>query len=310
MPRVAIVIVTHNSASEIGGCLDALRGLSEVEVLVVDNASADTTVDEIVLRGTRLIANSKNAGFAAAVNQGVRATNAPLVLLLNPDAHLVSGLDALAARLENPETGAVGGMLIGDDGNPQRGFMARNLPTPTTLVFEVLGINRLWPRNPLNWHYRCLGLSPMTAAQVDQPAGAFLMFSRAAWETVGGFDERFWPLWFEDVDFCARLKCVGFRAYYDPKGIAKHSGSHSIRALPLENRERYWYGSLLGYAEKHYRSSALRGVCGAVVIGALIRAVTAYPRIGLKAFAVYGGVIGLALGRVFRSGRSVRVSVV
>ena len=160
--------------------------------------------------------------------------------------------------LETPGTGAVGGMLIGEDGKPQRGFMARNLPTPGTLIFEVLGINRLWPRNPLNWHYRCLALSPMTTAQVDQPAGAFLMFSRAAWETVGGFDERFWPVWFEDVDFCARLKSAGFRTYYDPQGVAKHSGSHSVRTLPLENRERYWYGSLLGYAEKHYRSTAFR----------------------------------------------------
>jgi GT2 family glycosyltransferase len=300
MARVAIVIVTHNSASEIGGCLEALQGLSAVEVLVVDNASADSTCSEVARLGARLIANPENAGFAAAVNQGVRATTAPLVLLLNPDAYLVSGLDALAARLETPETGAVGGMLIGDDGRPQRGFMARNLPTPTTLVFEVLGINRLWPRNPVNWHYRCLAIDPMTTARVDQPAGAFLMFSRAAWETVGGFDERFWPLWFEDVDFCARIKSAGFGIYYDPEGIAKHSGSHSIRTLPMENRERYWYGSLLGYAEKHYRSSAFRGACGAVVLGALFRAVAAYPRIGLKAFAVYGGVIGLALSRLFQ----------
>ena len=98
----------------------------------------------------------------------------------------------------------------------------------------------------------------MTVARVDQPAGAFLMFSRIAWESVGGFDERFWPLWFEDVDFCARIKSAGFCTYYDPEGVAKHAGSHSIRALPLENRERYWYGSLLEYAEKHYRSSAFR----------------------------------------------------
>lgn len=310
MPRVAIVIVTHNSGSEIGGCLEALRGLSEVEVLVIDNASADSTCNEVALRGSRLISNSTNVGFAAAVNQGVRSTTAPLVLLLNPDAHLVRGLDALATRLETPGTGAVGGMLIGDDGKPQRGFMARNLPTPGTLMFEVLGINRFWPRNPLNWHYRCLALGPMSTAQVDQPAGAFLMFSRTAWETVGGFDERFWPVWFEDVDFCARLKSAGFRTYYDPQGVAKHSGSHSVRTLPLENRERYWYGSLLGYAEKHYRSSAFRGVCGAVAGGALFRALAAFPRVGLKAFAVYGGVIGLAFDRLFKSRGGVRASVV
>ncbi len=108
-------------------------------------------------------------------------------------------------------------MLIGDDGLPQTGFMARNLPTPAALICEVLGINRLWPRNPFELALPLLGIDPMTTASVDQPAGAFLMFSRAAWETVGGFDERFWPVWFEDVDFCARIKAAGFRAYYHPK---------------------------------------------------------------------------------------------
>src|SRR5580658_8596299 len=100
MVRVAVVIVTYNSAAEVGGCLDALREIRELEVVVVDNASADSTREEVEGRGVRLIANSTNAGFAAAVNQGVRATTAPLILLLNPDAHLVGGLDALVARLE------------------------------------------------------------------------------------------------------------------------------------------------------------------------------------------------------------------
>jgi len=300
MSRVAIVIVTYNSAAEIGGCLDALAETG-AEILVIDNASADSTRDEVTARKIGLIANPMNAGFAAALNQGVRATTAPLILSLNPDAHLVSGLDAMAACMERPKAGAVGGMLIGEDGAPQTGFMARNLPTPATLVFEVLGINRLWPANRVNWHYRCLGVDTMSVSPVDQPPGAFLMFSRAAWETVGGFDERFWPVWFEDVDFCARLKSAGYCAWYHPPGVAKHTGSHSVGSLALENRERYWYGSLLEYAAKHYRSSAFRTVCAAVAVGAVGRAVLGSPRYGLKAFAVYGGIVGLALGRAFRS---------
>ena len=188
--------------------------------------------------------------------------------------------------------------------------MARNLPTPTALIFEVLGINRLFPRNGANWHYRCLGVSPMTMTPVDQPAGAFLMFSRFAWEAVEGCDERVLPVGFEDVDFCARIKSAGFRTFYDPKGIAKHSGAHSIGSLSLENRERYWYGSLLKYAEKHYCSSAFRAACGAVVIGAAFRAIAAFPRAGFKGFAVYGSVISLALNRFFGLRGSVGVSVV
>jgi GT2 family glycosyltransferase len=300
MPRVAIVIVTYNSAAEIGGCLDALAD-TDAEIVVIDNASADRTCDEAAARKIRLIGNRTNAGFAAALNQGVRATTAPLILSLNPDAHLVSGLDSMAALFAEPKTGAVGGMLIGEDGAPQTGFMARNLPTPAALIFEVLGINRLWPSNRVNWHYRCLAVDSMSVSPVDQPPGAFLMFSRAAWETVGGFDERFRPIWFEDVDFCARIKSAGYRAWYQPLAVAKHTGSHSIGSLALENRERYWYGSLLEYAAKHYRSSAFRTTCAAVAVGAVGRAVLGFPRHGLKAFAVYGGIVGLALGRAFRA---------
>ncbi len=304
MPRVAIVIVTWNSAAEIGPCLDALRELPEVEVMVVDNASADDTRTKVAGRQVGLIANSRNAGFAAAVNQGVRATSAPLVLLLNPDAHLVTGLDALVGCFDTAGTGAAGGMLLGSDGKPQRGFMARNLPTATTLVFEVLGINRLWPGNRVNRRYRCLGLDPMASGPVDQPAGAFLMFSRAAWESIGGFDERFWPLWFEDVDFCKRLKAAGFCNFYNSGTKARHAGAHSIRTLSVENRQQYWYGSLLKYAEKHYRSFAFGTVCASVVVGAVLRAVLGFPREGLKALVVYGGVIGLALSRLFGFGEA------
>jgi GT2 family glycosyltransferase len=301
MARVAIVVVTWNSAGEIGGCLDALAGCAGdgIEVAVVDNASGDTTREEVAARGIRPIANAGNTGFAAAVNQGVRATSAPLVLLLNPDARLRAGLDALAARFDDPATGAAGGLLLDESGQPQAGFMARGLPTPAALAFEVLGINRLWPRNPVNWHYRCKGLDPMTAALVDQPAGAFLMFSRDVWQKVGGFDERFHPIWFEDVDFCARVKAAGFRIWYDPGAVAKHTGAHSIRSLALENRERYWYGSLLEYAGKHFRSVSFRTICLAVTAGAVFRAVGSIPRGGPKAFAVYGGIAGLALGRFF-----------
>jgi N-acetylglucosaminyl-diphospho-decaprenol L-rhamnosyltransferase len=310
MARVAIVIVTWNSAGEIGACLDALAGLEDVETVVIDNASDDTTRQEAAVRGARLIANSRNAGFAAAVNQGVRATTAPLLLLLNPDAHLEQGLDALAGEFTDPQTGAAGGLLTGPDGRPQQGFMSRNLPSASALILEVFGVNRLWRSNPVNWHYRCLGRDLNSRGPVEQPAGAFLMFSRKAWERVGGFDERFWPVWFDDVDFCAALKRAGFRVYFNPLAIARHRGGHSIRALPLEKRERYWYGSLLKYAAKNYRSPAYRGVCLAVALSAAFRAAIAYPRSGSQVFAVYGAVCRSAMSRFLRPGRGSESSVV
>jgi GT2 family glycosyltransferase len=303
MPRVAIVIVTYNSAPEIGSCLDALVHLEAIHVVVVDNASSDATVSEVRRRGVPLIANPDNKGFAAAVNQGVRATSAPFVLLLNPDAELQRGTESVEALLrmfQEPRTGAAGGMLIGPDGHPQTGFMARNLPTPAALIFEVLGINKLLPNNYVNWHYRCLGKTGI--CEVEQPAGAFLMFSRSAYLAVGGFDERFYPVWFEDVDFCAKLKAAGYRAFFVPDAVAFHTGGHSVGRLTVEIRQRYWYGSLLEYAAKYYRPVAFRAVCLAVVMGAVFRAVPGFIKgcaVGRKrVLQVYGAVARLALGRM------------
>ena len=300
MRRVAIVIVTHQSGAEIGGCLDALRDLNDVETVVVDNASDDGTRSEVTARGVRLIANRKNVGFAAAVNIGVRATEAPLVLLLNPDAHLIGGLDALMAHFDDPDTGAAGGMLVTAGGHPQVGFMARNLPSAGVLICEIIGVNRLWPSNPLNWHYRCRGFDPMSPCLVEQPAGAFLMFPRRVWEQLGGFDERFRPVWFEDVDFCARLKARKLKVFYEPRSVARHSGGHSVGSLPTGDRERFWYGSLLEYSGKHFGPVSFRAVCLAVVLGSFFRALRGMPREGAKALAVYGQVASLAWGWLFR----------
>jgi GT2 family glycosyltransferase len=310
--RVAIVIVTYNSGAEIGGCLDALQGIPDVEIIIVDNASSDNTRCEVERRNVRLLAHSHNAGFAGGVNAGVHATSAPLVLLLNPDAHLKQGLAALVRQFDDPRTGAAGGMLTGPDQLPQTGFMARNLPTPAALIFEILGINRLWARNPVNWHYRCLYLDQSAAARVEQPAGAFLMFSRSAFDKIGGFDERFYPVWFEDVDFCARLKAADFSVYYTPEAVANHTGGHAVGTLPVAVRERYWYGSLLEYASKYYHPLTFRMVCFAVLLGAVVRAVLGcvirregdgQAGGGRKVFVVYGAVARLAIGRMLRQGK-------
>ena len=79
-----------------------------------------------------------------------------------------------------------GGLLEGSDGSAQVGFFARSLPTPTTLIFEVLGVNRAWRRNPVNRRYRLLDMRLDAASDVQQPAGALLLLRRDALAAVGG----------------------------------------------------------------------------------------------------------------------------
>jgi len=137
---------------------------------------------------------------------------------------------------------------------------------------------------------------------VEQPAGALFMVRRAVWQELGGFDESFWPLWFEDVDFCRRMADAGHVSYYVPEAVAKHTGGHSIPRLSVQMRHFYWYRSLLHYSAKHFRALPFRAVCAAVVAGSIVRAVAeSLGGRGWKAFGDYGRVASLA-SRIFLFG--------
>jgi N-acetylglucosaminyl-diphospho-decaprenol L-rhamnosyltransferase len=308
MAETGIVIVTYFSEAEIGPCLDAVLR-EDAEIVVVDNGSSDGAIAEVAHRGVRLIANSSNRGFAAAVNQGFAALDATYVLVLNPDAVLRHGLDALRAACDLPGAAGAGGLLLGADGRPQVGFMVRSLPTPAALVLEVLLLNRIWPANPVNRRYRGLGLDYAHRMKVEQPAGAFLMIRRTVWEELGGFDERFCPLWFEDVDFCRRATDKGYSWYYEPQALAVHTGAHSIAKITVEMRRVYWYRSLLRYSAAHFRPAAFRMVCLAVLAGSGVRmlAESALNR-SLEPVKAYGKIARLA-GRSLLSGWRDEVAV-
>lgn len=302
MGDIGIVIVTYNSGAEIGPCLDAAMATG-AEVVVVDNASTDNTTLEVTRRGAHLIANPTNRGFAAAVNQGFIVLNCTHVLLLNPDAVLVTDLKPLRETCDLPGTAGAGGQLLNPESRPQIGFMARQLPTPATLVLETLLLNRLCPNNPVNRRYRALGMDSTIRVEVEQPAGAFLMIRREVWQELGGFDEKFHPLWFEDVDFCRRAVDRGYRFFYEPAAVAKHTGGHSIEALSVEMKRFYWYRSLLKYSAKHFRPMAFRAVSLAVAAGSILRAIAqSMTERRLKPTAGYGEVVRLA-SRCFWLGR-------
>ncbi len=214
MNGVTVLTVTYNSEQAIASCLDSCR---EYPVIMIDNASMDGTVAAARrFPHARVTTNDVNRGFAAAVNQGVSQCNTDFVLLINPDVSLITDIAPLVASCNAEGVGAGAGQLVGEDGLPQKGFGIRRFPRPVTLVFEVLGMNRIFPWNPVNRRYRELLRNLDEAGEVDQPAGAFLLFRKEIWERVGGFDEAFYPVWFEDVDFCKRLREAGYRIVYNP----------------------------------------------------------------------------------------------
>ena len=272
--EVAAIIVAYRSNAELPGCLEALHGMVG-EAVVVDNG-AGTSAPARFRRAhpwVRWVDNHENRGFAAAVNQGIAATSAPLVLLLNPDCQLLTGVESLVEACGPADVAGAGGLLVNMDGSPQTGFFARSLPSAWTLAFEATGLNGVWKRNPVNRRYRLEGLDPETGRDVEQPAAAFLLLRRAALLAVGGLDESFYPAWWEDVDLCRRLHDSGYRLRFAPRAIARHIGGHSFRDLPLQERLEAWYGGMLRYAEKHYPQRTYRRVRLGVLAGLALRSI-------------------------------------
>ncbi len=279
MLRCSAIIVTYNSAAAISPCLEALAG-EDCEVIVVDNASQDGTVrrveEFVAWHPVRLIANEENRGFAAAANQGAHETEADVLLLLNPDAIAEPGaVAALLKCIESNGAGAAGGALLEADGQPARGFTFRRIPTLAALLCEVLLLNRLWPGNPVNRRYRCLDADYSQPQEVEQPAAACLAITREAWNSVSGFDEQFFPVWFEDVDLCKRLLQGGHKILYCPEARFRHSGAHSVGRLSFREQQLFWYDNMLRYARKHFSAGRVSVLRLAIVKGVLLRCVAA-----------------------------------
>ncbi len=278
----SIIIVTFNSARHIEACLRSLNQ-PDWERIVVDNASSDATCEAArAVPGTQVLANPDNRGFAAAANQGARAARGELLLFLNPDVQAQPGaLAALRATAERTSAGALAGRLLDSTGATQVGFTFRRLPTLATALAETLLLNRLWPGNPFNRRYRCVDFDYDRPAEIEQPAGACLLVKRRAWESLGGFDPRFFPLWFEDVDLCHRLRQAGWTILYEPQARFLHAGAHSLAAVADRDRQLYWYQNLLCYFRKHHSRLAVAVLRVAIFKGMLLRMLAA--AVGLSA---------------------------
>lgn len=285
MARYSALVITHNSGICVKKCVRTLASASGWEIIIVDNASTDNTVDRIgdVQASVRVIRNLENRGFAAAANQGRKLASGEILILINPDISAEPGaLNQLTSRLAEDGVGAAGGALLDESGRQQRGFQFRRFPTLLTMLAEVLLLNRVWPGNPWNRRYRCLDADDSKPQFVDQPAGACLAVRREAWESIGGFDESFYPVWFEDVDFCRRLVDRSWKIAYCPDARFTHAGGHSVSKLPFRDKQAFWYANMLRYFSKHHgrvKTAVLRtGILAGLVLRAFASLVGGGPR--------------------------------
>ncbi len=253
MAQLSIIIVTFNSASHIGACLQSLRAHAprgSHEILVVDNASTDDT-QAIVARdwpAVRLLQTGANLGFAVANNRGIRATSGERILLLNPDAAVTPGaVDTLMDALDRDERVAIAGPRIVDDAGRAELSFGPHIGPLAELVqkVRVTGHARGWPVVSA-WAER----ATTTPQFPDWVSGACWMARRDVLEAVGLFDERFF-LYTEDVDLCARVRTAGHRVAFVPSAVVRHVRGAS-RATVSSATELHYRRSQLAFYEKYH----------------------------------------------------------
>ncbi len=265
MINLDIIIVNWNTGFQLRDCLQsvllavAFSDLCLRQCIVVDNASHDGSVDVLdsLPLPLMVVRNHENKGFAYACNQGAKAGKSEFVLFLNPDIklspdNLVKALHFLNEK-GNERVGILGIQLVDKDSEIQRN-VAR-FPTPKSLIFQMLGLDRLWPRRfpshfMSDWDHR-------ESKEVGQVTGAFYLVRRVVFEELKGFDERFF-MYFEDLDFAYRAKQASWKSYYLADTQAVHLGGGASNQIKAK-RIFYVINSRVLYVAKHYGiSSAIK----------------------------------------------------
>ena len=251
-PELAVVIVNYNAGAELRL---ALQSVAEEmtgrawEAVVVDNASKDGSADIAAefAPHARIVRNTTNVGFGRGINQGMSASSAPLVLIMNPDCRLERGAVAtMRAELESHGPCAiVGPRVLDPDGSVQGS--ARGDPDMLTGLFGRTGpLRGLLPSSAAARRNVVTGASSRDSTVVDWVSGACMLVRRAAFDEVGGFDPRYFLYW-EDADLCRRLRAQGHQVRYAPAAAAVHKVGQSSRTARAASIKAFHKSAYLYY---------------------------------------------------------------
>ncbi len=250
---IQAVVVRWRGGNEVRRCLSSLlanAGPHLARVVLVDSGSGDGGAERLTSEfpEVEVIALADNRGFAYAADRGAGDGSEPLLLLLNPDIEVETGAVNSMVNLlkERPRAAGVVPLLEGFDDSTQHRWQLRHLPGAARLSFGLSGAP-------------AFSAPPRAPAAVPQPAAAAWLVRRTVWEALGGLDPTFAPAWWEDVDFCARLRDhlgePGFPAdegfVVDPAARLHHGGGSSVATLGREAFFTAYYTNLLRYTARH-----------------------------------------------------------
>lgn len=237
MIDISVIIVNWNTKALLLDCVESLYQTtrkSSLEIIVVDNASADGSV--VALRErfpkVQIIVNEDNLGFAKANNIGIKKAKGLYVCLVNSDVKALDGvLDKMRTYMEShPEIGALAPKTFFGDMQIQKN--CREFPTLRNVFCEAFFLNKLFPKIAFFRGRDMVRCDYDAVMEIEALSGCFLMVRQEVIEQVGGLDERFF-FYSEDVDWCKRIHDAGWKLVHYPEAEAIHFGYGSSSSAPI-----------------------------------------------------------------------------
>lgn len=254
-PEVTVVIVNYRSPKLVADCVTSLRRQRfgfDYEVIVVDNASGDDSVD--VLRETvhdvTIVASPDNDGFGAGVNKGIAAARGRYILVLNPDTEFVdtSLEQALRTFAEDDKLAIVGLDLHYPDGTRQ--FSGRRFYSLFDVVIRRTPLKAIPPFSSRNRQHLMTKRWNERFFYTDWVLGTGFVARRDALNAVGGMDDDFF-MYMEDVDLCWRLWDSGWRVAVAVNAVLIHHHQRDSAQSPFSRSARWHLASLKTFRRKH-----------------------------------------------------------
>lgn len=285
-PKLSIIIVSFNTKELLSACLTSLfkhkNAQDQWEIIVVDNASSDGSMGLVKRQkenGKRidihLIVNKENRGFAAANNQGIRASKGDYILLLNSDTEVrKETIQAILTYLESHQTIDVATCRVELPDGSLDPACHRGFPTPWAAFTYFSGLERMFPRTILFSQYH-QGYKNVTQEHlVDCISGAFFLLRRSIIEKIGLLDEAFF-MYGEDIDWCYRIRQKGYYIGYYPLASILHrkkqSGRDHSNEFIQKQTKSYFYETMKLFYGKHYRHRYSWIISSLVLFGIKVR---------------------------------------
>lgn len=261
--KVSLIVVNYNSKEETLNLIksaERVRVFKDSEIIVVDNSEEENAFKNINIK---YLTKNKNLGYGGGINLGAQFAEGEVLFFLNPDVEFIEPLDGIL-NLFDERTVALCPLMV-----PHKNFQLRKLPDLFYFAYDFLGFNHFFPDFFITKRYFYEPV-PDKPFSVEQPAGAALLILKEKFIEIGKFDEDFWPLYFEDVDLCFRIKEKGYKIFCSPDLKVKHKIGYSAKNMGRDEFFRIYSKNALLYFKKRNKNVKIYKMI--IFFGLLLRA--------------------------------------